>query len=189
MGKWAILAILLAWTGSAYAGPFEDATAAHGSQDYATAMRLFRPLADQGSAAAQYNLGIMYDRGQGVPQDYAEAVEWYRKAADQGHARAQYNLGFMYNDGQGVPQDYAEAVEWYRKAADQGYVRAQYNLGVMYNDGTGIPQDYVQAHKWFNLSATKGDAHAVKARDIVAAKMTPAQIAEAQKLAREWKPK
>ncbi|MSP50530.1 MAG: sel1 repeat family protein, partial [Alphaproteobacteria bacterium] len=89
----------------------------------------------------------------------------------------------------GVPQDYAEAVMWYRKAADQGEADAQTNLGINYANGQGVPQDYVQAHKWFNLAAAKGNINAVKNRDIVAAKMTPAQIAEAQKLAREWKPK
>ena len=78
---------------------------------------------------AQYNLGIMYYNGQGVPQDYAEAVKWYRLAADQGDAYAQYNLGVMYDNGEGVPQDYKEAVKWYRLAAEQGHAKAQYNLG------------------------------------------------------------
>ena len=95
----------------------------------------------------------------------------------------------MYANGQGVPQDYAAAVSWYRKAAEQGYAAAQFNLGVMYDKGQGVPQDYVQAHKWWNLAAANGDADAIKSRDIVAKKMTPAQIAEVQKLAREWKPK
>ena len=70
-----------------------------------------RPLADQGDAGAQYNLGVMYDKAHGVPQNYAEALKWYRLAADQGDATAQYNLGFMYDEGQGVPQNYAEAAE------------------------------------------------------------------------------
>ena len=94
----------------------------------------------------------------------------------------------MYDHGQGVPQDYAEAVKWYRLAADQGYAVAQYNLGFMYADGQGVPQDYVQSHMWFNLAAAQSDANAVQNRDIIAAKMTPDQIAEAQRLAREWKP-
>ena len=94
----------------------------------------------------------------------------------------------MYSEGQGVPQDYAAAVKWYRLAADQGDAYAQYNLGVMYANGRGVPQDYVQAHKWYNLGAVAGDKDAIKNRDNVAGKMTPAQIAEAQKLAREWKP-
>ena len=142
------------------AGPFEDGFAAAERGDYATAFKLWRPLADQGDASAQFNLGIMYAQGEGVPQDYVQAHKWYRKAADQGDADAQFNLGIMYAQGEGVPQD------------------------------------YVQAHKWWNLAAARYEASetvdrnmAVENRDIVAAKMTPAQIAEAQKLASEWKPR
>lgn len=85
-----------------------------------------------------------------------------------------------------MPQDYAAAVTWYRKAADQGHVSAQVNLGIRYAKGQGVPQDYVQAHKWSNLAAATGDKNAIKNRDIVAKKMTPADISKAQKLAREW---
>jgi clan AA aspartic protease (TIGR02281 family) len=92
---------------------------------------------------------------------------------------------------QGVPQDYAAALSWYRKAADQGHAEAQYNLGVMYANGQGVAKDYVIAHMRLSLAAAKGYNGAAKAlnRDIVAAKMTSAQIAEAQKLAREWRQK
>ena len=136
---------------------FQTGWAAYKRGDYATALREFRPLANQGNAGAQNNLGVMYDKGQGVPQDYAEAVKWYRKAAEQGDGGAQYSLGTMYENGQGVPQDYVLAHMWYNLVASQ------------WSSG---------AHDW-----------AVKIRDIVAAKMTPAQIAEAQRLARKWKPK
>ncbi|NLK41150.1 MAG: sel1 repeat family protein, partial [Planctomycetes bacterium] len=88
--------------------------------------------AEQGHAAAQYNLGVMYANGQGVPQDYKEAVKWFRKAAEQGDADAQFNLGLMYANGRGVPQDDKEAVKWFRKAAEQGDADAQFNLGLMY---------------------------------------------------------
>jgi TPR repeat protein len=101
---------------------------------------------------------------------------------------AQYNLAVMYDDGQGVPQDYAVATSWYRKAAEQGDADGQVNLGILYGMGQGVAQDYVNAHMWFSLAASGGDKNGVKARDMVAAKMTPAQLAEAQKLAREWKP-
>ena len=181
--------LIAAFAGPAAAGPFEDAGIAYQRGDYATALRLLRPLAEQGVAGAQYNLGAMYDKGQGVRQDHTEAVKWYRRAAEQGDAEAQSNLGLMYSNGQGVPQDYAEAVKWYRKAAEQGDALAQHDLGFMYAEGNGVTQDYVRAHMWFNLAATKGDKDAVKNRDIMARKMTPAQLAEAQKLAREWQPK
>jgi len=87
-----------------------------------------------------------------------------------------------------VPQNYAEAFTWFRKAADQGNPYAQNHLGLMYYQGQGAPQNYVQAHMWFNLAASNPASNAVHNRDLVAAKMTPVQIAEAQKLASEWKP-
>ncbi len=93
--------------------------------------------AEPTDATAQYNLGVRYQRGQGVPQDYAEAMKWFRKAADQGNSEAQFNLGVMYADGQGVPQDHAAATTWYRKAADQGDADAQVNLGLIYYNGIG----------------------------------------------------
>ncbi len=161
---------------------------------YGIALSEWRPLAEQGNAKAQYNLGVMYRNGHGVPQDYAEAMGWWRKAAEQGNAGAQNNLGVMYRNGLGVPQDYAEAVGWWRKAAEQGDANAQYNLGLMYKNGLGVPQDEAQAYMWYNLAASRfppGDTRdiAVKTRDDVAKMMTPAQISEAQKLAREWRPK
>ena len=131
------------------------ALAALDQHNYDTAAELWRPLANQGNADAQYNLGIMYENGNGVPQDYAEAVTWFRKAADQGNTKAQYGLGVMYENGNGVPQDYAEAVKWFRKAAEQGDANAQYNLGVVYYNGQGVPQDFVEAHKWYNLAAAR----------------------------------
>jgi TPR repeat protein len=115
-------------------------------------------------------------------------VPWKSRLANQGNARAQTSLGVMYRDGLGVPQSYAEALKWYRLAADQGLASAQFFLGGMYANGQGVPQDYVLAHMWFNLSAAQGDQAAAKNRDDVAKLMTPAQIAEAQKLAREWRP-
>ncbi len=99
----------------------------------------------------------------------------------------------MYESGRGVPRDYAEALRLYQLAAEQGHAVAQCNLGVMYSSGRGVPQDYVQAHMWFNLAASRAPAserdEAIKMRNVAASNMTPAQIAEAQKLAREWKPK
>ncbi len=121
--------------------------------------------------------------------DYDEAVKLYRKAADQDDARAQFNLGFMYYNGQGVPQNHAPAMKWYRMAAEQGHVGALYYLGLMYAKGEGLPQNYVQAHMWFTLAGARGEKRGVKNRELIAQIMTPAEIAEAQKLAREWKPK
>jgi TPR repeat protein len=134
------LLMLVAIAEAAHAGTLEDGEGAYSRGDYATAYRLFRPLANQGVADAQVNLGLMYHNGEGVPQNSAEAMSWFRMAADQGLAEAQYNLGIMYQAGEGVPQNYADAAKWYRKAAEQGYAPAQFNLGVSYRHGTGVPQ-------------------------------------------------
>jgi TPR repeat protein len=162
--------------------------------DHAASVSSLRNRAAQGEASAQLGLGLMYRKGEGVSQDYVQALKWFKLAAAQGEAESQFSLGLMYRKGEGVSQDDTEALKWYRLAAAQGHARAQGNLGAMYADGEGIPQDYVQAHKWFNLAAATSTGKedrdkAVKARDLVAARMTPAQIAEAQKLAREWKKK
>ena len=132
----AAIIMVLSFAAPVAAGPLEDAIAAHNRRDYATALQLYRPLAEQGNAIAQTNLGVMYNNGQGVPKDFAEAAKWYRKAADQGRATAQNNLGSMYRNGEGVPQSDAEAMRWYRKAADQGHASAQFNLGFMYDKGS-----------------------------------------------------
>ena len=111
-----------------------------------------------------------------------------RTAAETGNMKAQYDLALMYYTGQGVPQDYQQAVRWYAKAAEAGNTKAQYNLAAMYFEGKGIPQDSVLAHVWANLAASQGQEDMVKKRDAIATFMTPPKIAEAQKLAREWKP-
>jgi TPR repeat protein len=150
--------------------------------DFATAMREWRPLAEQNNAKAQFNLGLMYAQGDGVPEDDAEAVRWYRLAAEQGYASAQLNLGLMYGKGEGVPEDKAKAVKWYRLAAKQGKARAQYNLGVMYAKGEGVPEDDVRAYAWWNLSAAQGYKDAAEYKKRKRKEMTSAQIAKAQNL-------
>jgi hypothetical protein len=157
--------------------------------DYATAMRELRPLAEQGLAAAQFNLALLYANGQGVPKDDAQARQWYEKAAAQGHAEAQVNLGILLVYARGGPQDYKMAVYWLCLSANQGNDLAQRKLGLMYERGDGVPQDYVQAYKWYNLGAAKGAKAGAVLRDALAKRMDPDQIAEAQQLAREWKPK
>jgi len=135
---------------------FDEGTAAYQAGNYQKALELFKPFAEQGDAKAQYNLGIMYGYGRGVPQNNKEAVKWYRKAAEQGYVLAQYNLGIMYGYGRGVPQNNKEAVKWYRKAAEQGLAIAQYNLGIMYGYGRGVPQNNKEAVKWYRKAAEQG---------------------------------
>jgi TPR repeat protein len=157
-------------------------------QDYAAAAIWLRKAAEQGYAFAQSNLGTLYRDGRGVPENDAEAVVWFRKAAHQGDPVAQFLFGGQYVTGQGVARDYAEALLWFQKAAEQGHPDARFYLGVMYAKGDGVPQDYVRAHMWFSLSAAQGNQRAVKTLEMAERKMTPAQIAEAQKLTRDWKP-
>lgn len=146
----------------------------------------FQSEAKQGYVSAQYNLGMMYYKGQGgVHQNYAVAANWYRLAAEQGHASAQEKLGMMYAKGQGVPKDYTEAMKWYRLSARQGDVPAQLGLGLMYAKGHGTPRDYVHAYSWLSISAVSGDEASIKLRDFIAAKMTPRQIADAKAMARD----
>jgi TPR repeat protein len=186
----AIGAILLMLSSAApvAAGPFEDSVAEYDRGDYENAYRLLVPLAEQGVAKAQVNLGLMYFYGQAVPQNDIEAEKWFRKAADQGDAFAEHNLGVMYANGWGLPVDLAEAAKWYQRAADLGLSDAQYDLGLMYAKGQGVPQDYVRARMWLNLSAAQGNKDAVGETGRIARVMTRSQIAEADKLAREWKP-
>jgi uncharacterized protein len=172
------------------------AKAAETRGDYPAMAKILLPLAEKGDVAAQYTVGLLYDTGQSGHKDHAEAAKWYRKAAEQGFARAQFYLGDIYYRDNTELKNYAEAMKWYRRAADQGTAMAQHTLGIMYVKGQGVAVDYVQSYKWFSLAASLlpagGDtgykSMATKARDAVAAKMTPEQIAEAQKQVDEWKP-
>src|SRR6516164_8387543 len=150
-----------------------EAETAFQKADYAKALKLARPLAEDGDPRAEAVLGSAYYRGRGVPQNDSEAAKWFRLAADKGNA----------------------AARCYRRAAEQGDPQAQYNLGLAYARGEGVTQNAVEAHMWFNLAAarfpasdTRNRTAAVKNRDTVAGEMSSEQLAEAQKRAREWKP-
>ena len=146
-------------------------------------------LAEAGNAAAQNRLGLLYHDGQGVPQSYEGAKHWFTKAAEKEHAGAQVNLGTIYLVGHGFYQSDPLAQFWFRKAAEQKDALAFAKLGLMYARGWGVSRDFIQAHMWYNLAAANGRKDVAEMRDELAKQMTPAQIAEAQKLAREWKPK
>ena len=115
------LVVLLGSVGTSWGADYDKGLAAAQSGDFATALREWTPLAEQGDVVAQFNLGFMYDEGKGVLQDYKTAVKWYTLAAEQGDAYAQYNLGQMYRKGEGVPQDYVYAHMWGNIAASNGY--------------------------------------------------------------------
>jgi TPR repeat protein len=138
---------------------------------------------------SSYNAAVAMSQG-----DHGTAL---RVLAEQGNTKAQDWLGYMYEGGSGVPQDYVEAVKWYRMAAEKNLGQAQHDLARMYAEGKGVTKDAVQAHMWANLAASHPSQDQLfdrweswaSFRFRLAAQMTPAQIAEAQRLAREWRPK
>jgi TPR repeat protein len=141
-----------------------------------------RGTAEQGDARAQYELGEMYDKGEGVAANSGEAAKWYRKAAEQGHPGAQWQLGYKYEYGSGVAVDNVESIKWFRRAAEQGHGIAQFELAMRYHTGKGTAKDSVEAYKWVLLSQTNGiDVTSYKV--LLEKEMTPEQIAEAQKRA------
>lgn len=184
------LAIGLALPASA---GLEDGLAAYERGEYPLAARELGPSAARGEALAEYTLARLYFAGQGVPRDVAEGLKWLQKAAEAGVAHAQYQLGTRYEYGLDVGEDLGEAARWYQKAADRGVTEAQFRLGLFYMNGVGVTRDLVAAHKWLNLAASRlppGEIrnNVAKLRETIAANMTAAQVAEAQRLARDWKP-
>ncbi len=168
--------------------PAVDTSQNNRAEDEVTANKV-RESAEAGNASAQYRLGLLYAGGVGVPQNYRQAKEWFEKAAKQGHVGAQADLGTLYLHGEGTPHSDQMAMFWFRQAAEQKDALAFAMLGLMYEQGREVPQDFIQAHMWYTLAAANGDTFGGELRDALAQQMTPAQIAEAQKLAREWKPK
>ncbi len=146
----------------------------------------FQKAAEQGYAIVLFYLGAMYEKGIGFTQDHKKAAKWWRLSAEQGDAMAQNNLGWMYDIGRGVTQDDREAVKWFRLSAEQGYAQAQSNLGVAYAKGRGVTLDHKEAVKWFIIAGANVEEKSRKNREKIEKQMTLAQIAEAQKLAREW---
>jgi uncharacterized protein len=182
------------------AGPLEDGRDAYWRGDYARALELLRPLAEQGdggaeTTGAQTYLGFMYLNGRGVPENRTEAVRWFLRAAGSGDTEAQTAAGHAYFYGWGVGVDLNRSAEWYRRAADQGYAEAQFQLGAMYENGFGVAQDYVEALKWSILAIARfppSEAESIRLatgnRDRQSEHLSPEQIAEAERLASEWQP-
>jgi hypothetical protein len=157
------------------------------TKDAVEGVKWLRKAAAQNFALAQNNLGLCYGNGQGVPKDAVEGVKWLRKAAEQNLALAQHNLGFCYSQGQGVARDAAEAVKWWRQAAGQNFAEAQFNLGACYANGQGVVKDVVEAYKWMLLAAGQGSKPAKEYIPEVGRQLTPAQLAEGQKRAGNFK--
>ena len=159
-------------------------------QDQVLANTWYHRAAEQDDGEAQFILARKYDKGNGVVRDYAKAVHWYLKAASHGLSGALVNLGVKYDKGEGLPRDHAAAAKLYMIAADRGCAEAQFNLGLSHREGQGVLRDDVRAHMWLSLAASGSNGEQQKRysseRDAVATRMTPQQIAEAQKLANAW---
>lgn len=179
--KLTLAALLVAVCTGAWAG-FQEGRDAYKNGNYLYAFDEFRPLAISGDAVAQYWLGVMYAKGQGVPQDDKQAASWYLKAALQDETRAQFAIAEMYREGVGVPKNEKQATTWYLEAADHGFPKAQYTVGLMYAKGQGMPQDLIQGYKWLSLA---GEI-AISSKKWVEEQMTPDQIKKGQTLAQEW---
>lgn len=193
-----MMALLLLCRVGAWAGPYEDGNAAYERGDRAGALAQYQLAASQGDARAEYVIGTFHEYGLVVPKEISEALKWYRLAAEHGYAQAQHELGWISLR----KKQYTEAMKWYKLAATQGYTPAYIALGLMYFSGEGTPQDYVRAHMWYNLGycCSHSDSTNNKYAELLNSAnsklteqgrktseehMTPQQIAEAQKLARE----
>jgi hypothetical protein len=179
-------ATLLAFAvGPAARAGLDEGLGAYGTEDYAAALTELEPLARAGDPTAQTVLGMMYERGHGVERDNSAALSWYRKAAAQNHAEAQYHLGLALRRGLNGKEDVVESARWLRRAAEQGHGLAQARLGTCYEDGVGVPRDLVQAYAWFDVAAHNGTPVAALKREELARRMTPAELAEAERRAAE----
>lgn len=170
----------------------------HLDQDIALAERMLLDAASAGSLESQRSLAYEYTAGKRLKKNTAAALYWLKMAEQNSGSsklRDQYQLGYFYEHNADDAPNYAEAAKWYRKAADGGDYRSQRRLGEMYESGNGMPKDAVQALKWYLLSAANSygkagirDFHAgaLRARDLLAEKMTAGQLAESRQLARSW---
>ncbi|SFU57770.1 tetratricopeptide repeat-containing serine protease family protein [Nitrosospira multiformis] len=153
-------------------------------EDNVKAVEWYRKAAEQGLPTAQRYLALMYKYGEGVAKDISQAVHWLQKAAEQGDGDAQVFLGMMYGDGDGVPKDLAKAVEWNQKAAAQGNRGGQMGLFSAYFNGEGVSRNRILGYAWLILSASTEPTSLV---NIYENRMTPAEVAEGQRLASTWK--
>ena len=167
---------------------FVAGVAAFRNNDYETAYKEWRPLAERGNAAAQHNLGTLYNYGLGLPKDLVQALKWYRRAAHGGNANAQTKLGIFLAQGLSVDQNYGQAAKWFREAAEQLHPEAQFNLGVLYATGSGVDKDRVQALMWLSLAYEAGIEQAARPRGLLIEEMSSEDVEEAALLAEIIKP-
>lgn len=158
----------------------------HGPLQAGIHMRDLMMNAAQGDAAAAYQLGYLYETGDGVAVDEKEALRWYLMGANKGNAKAQFNLAVMLEEGRGQACDLRKALHWYEKSAQQGEWNAQYNLALFYTLGKGCEADLPRAHMWFSLAAREGNSDAIHNRDAVSKQLNPEQMALSQQWTAQW---
>jgi TPR repeat protein len=170
-------------------GAYAESVCYDKNKDVAINFGNCQQAAKKNNEMAQYFLGQMYRKGEGVDKSLIKAERWYRKSAEQGNALAQYNLGWMYDMGIGVQKNVAETLKWYGQAAGQGDRYAPFNIGTMYYRGEGVDKDFVKTYYWFDIAKSNGNIKAKKWRDRIAERMTPEQLAAAQKMLEQWRTK
>ena len=137
---------------------YKAGKAAYFKHEYARAITCYQFAASHGNTSAQFDLGQMYEEGEGTARDMSTAIKWYTSAANAGNTNAQFTLGVLYATGNGVEKNAATAVYWQEKAAEAGNIYAQTSLGIMYSTGQGVEKNYVKAYAWLSLAAEKGFA-------------------------------
>jgi TPR repeat protein len=157
----------------------------HVNSRYSQAAR-FMSDADKGDARARFDVGMLHEKGDVVPQNHKEAMKWFKMSAKDGYAPAQLFLGLLYMSGKSGEKDQIEAVKWIRLAADQGEINAQSLLGGLYFSDGIVTHNYVEAYKWLKLATPNSDANSAKTLESVMQRMTPEQVAEAERLVSQW---
>ncbi len=147
------------------------------------AIKFLTQAAEKGQAVAQYRLGTLYERGQGVTADPVKAVHWYELSANQGNRKAMHNLAVSYAGGAGGKKNMSEAARWFAKAATLGLADSQFNLAVLYERGDGVPQSLLDAYKWYSIAATTGDAESKQRMNVLATQLSDPDRAAAAKSA------
>tara|TARA_B110000259_G_C13907495_1_gene359478 strand:- start:1 stop:597 length:597 start_codon:yes stop_codon:yes gene_type:complete len=181
-----ILALLIAVSSPVSAQSIDKGHAFAKADDYAAALKEWKPLAEQGNAEAQYLLGFLFQHGLGVASyNDKEAAKWYGLAAEQGHSKSQFELAEAYHWGTGVIQNYAEAVKWHYQSAKQGSIVSQDRLGYVYWKHFDSPKSNLLAHMWYNIAAANGMLDSGRLREQIASSMTSVDISKAQAMASE----
>jgi localization factor PodJL len=151
------------------------------------AVKLLSQAADKGHAFAQYRLGTLYERGQGVAADPVKAMHWYEMSANQGNRKAMHNLAVAYASGPSPKRNMAEAARWFAKAAALGLGDSQFNLAVLYERGEGVSQSLAEAYKWYAIAALSGDAEAKSRMGVIENQLSDADKTAANRSAASFR--